>query len=209
MDKPWFGTRKSRRPGRVDITTDPGREIEIAQRWTRLHNEVAEDLNALANYYGGHEGKLLRGFLEIANFILKNTCGVGSNFKLADCRLADIDQPRIRKYYTFMLTLLAYHFGQLLPAKREAIWKLVLEITGDPESATAFGRELEECKDHQDGTFSPVRAGRKLWAHVAEVLYADAPEENATARIYYQTAPGQDLIFLVEKVVDEGWFQQT
>jgi hypothetical protein len=200
-------TKKRRRVFvQAGLTPDLRQDLALTQRWTRLHNEVHEELKQRAVACGGRKTKLLQGFLEIANFILKNTCGVGSNFKLANCRLQELESAEIRKYYTLMLTLLAFHFGQLLPDMRELAWRLIQDLTGDADLMAAFSSELEDCKDHQDGSFSPVRAGRKLWARVAEVLHIAAPEENVTARIYYQTAPGQDLIFLAEKASGEGWF---
>jgi hypothetical protein len=179
-----------------------------SERWSRWHNQVAEALRARLAGRAEPETRLLTGFLEIANFMLKNTCGVGSNFKLAECRLDLIESPAIHRYYTLVLTALAHHFGQLLPNKKAPVWECVRLLADDPEVCEALARELEECRDHQDGSYSPIRAGRKLWERVAEVLRVTDPLANDTARIYYQTAPGQDLVYLVEQSLHEGWFSE-
>jgi hypothetical protein len=178
------------------------------ERWSRWHNQVSEALRGKLTGCPEAEVRLLTGFLEIANFMLKNTCGVGSNFKLAECRLDTIESAAIHRYYTLVLTTLAHHFGTLLPHKKAAIWECVRLLADDPEVCEGLARELEACRDHQDGSYSPIRAGRKLWERVAEVLHVRDPQANDTARIYYQTAPGQDLVYLVEQSLQEGWFTE-
>jgi hypothetical protein len=168
--------------------------------WERLHNEVAAELNVSLEPYAGDDHKLLQGFLEIANFMLKNTTGIGSNICLAECRLESLQKKDIRKYYTLVLALLAYHLGRMLPKKAQWIWEAVLAISGDAATCEAFARELETCKDHEDGEFSSIRAGRKLWEHVSELLHVQGAQTNVTGRIYYQTAPGQDLVFIMEQL---------
>ncbi len=187
---------------------EPDAGLADAARLTHWINQVDELLHAKLAGRPQPETRMLAGFLEIANFMLKNTCGVGSNFKLAVCSLNDVERDGIHRYYTLVLTALAHHFGQLLPHKKAAIWDCVLALADDPEVCEALARELEECRDHQDGNFSPVRAGRRLWARVAEVLHVSDPQTNDTARIYYQTAPGQDLVYLVEQALHEGWYSE-
>jgi hypothetical protein len=170
--------------------------------WEREHNEVVAELNAALARYEGNHGKLLRGFVEIANIMLKNTTGIGSNICLAECRVDGLKKKDIRKYYTLVLTLLAYHLGRMLPKKARSIWDVVVEISGDDETCRAFARDLETCKDHEDGEFSSIRAGRKLWERVSQLLQIKDAETNVTGRIYYQTAPGQDLVFIMEQYAD-------
>lgn len=183
-------------------------DLKQAERWSRLHNEVMDELTAKAERFPDTDARLLKGFLEIANFMLKNTCGVGSNIRLAECRIEDIDKDKIRKYYTLVLSTLAFHFGQLLPNRREAIWSKLVALCGDEDSCRELACELKSCRDHQGGDFSPVRSGRRLWERTAELLGVKHAETNTPARIYYQTAPGQDLIYLVEQAENEGWFKE-
>jgi hypothetical protein len=157
-----------------------------------------EELSAAVRRQPAKDQKLLKGFLEIADFMLKNTTGIGSNIHLAECRLADLGKPEIHQYYTLVLALLAFHLGCLLPAQAQGVWEAVLQVTGDAGTCEAFARELEACKDHEDGTFSQVRAGRKLWERAARLLGVPDAEKNVPGRFYYQTAPGQDLIFILE-----------
>jgi hypothetical protein len=182
--------------------------LEGDQVWSQWHNAVSDDLKARVDKFPDPWTRLMSGFIEIANFMLKNTCGVGSNFKLAECGLATIQKPAIHRFYTLVMTELTYHFGELLPKRKAEVWPLLRDLADDPQLCDAFSRELEECRDHEDGTFSSVRAGRKLWERVAQLLHAQDPESNVTARIYYQTAPGQDLVYLVEQAIHEGWFSE-
>jgi len=193
---------------RVRIEEPVSQQLQVLERFSRLHNQVAEEFTARAQRLPATDARLLKGFIEIANFMLKNTCGVGSNIQLAECRLEDLDPNTLRKYYTLMLTLLGYHFNQMLPAKKKSMWDQILRVTDDRQTCEDFARELEACRDHQDGTYSSVRGGRKLWERVGVLLNIIRPEENTTARIYYQTAPAQDLVFMVEQAMHEGWFQE-
>jgi hypothetical protein len=183
-------------------------DLQQAELWNRQHNEVMDELLMQALKFPDADAKLLTGLLEITNFMLKNTCGVGSNIKLADCDLARIEPRNIRKYYALVLAALACHFGQLLPQRKEALWQQVTSLCAEPELCRELAAELESCRDHQDGVYSPVRAGRRLWERVADLLCVKSAETNVTARIYYQTAPGQDLVYLVEEAVNEGWLRE-
>lgn len=184
----------------------PYKDLVQNEQFVRQHNEVMEALSSQARQLPGILPRLFAGFLEIANFMLKNTCGLGSNFKLADCLIAELSGEDIRQYYALVLTILGFHFGTLMPSKRELVWKTATALSGYPDLCREFAVELEECRDHQDKTYSQVRAGRKLWERAARLLRISQPEKNTTARIYYQTAPGQDLVFITEKAVAEGWF---
>ncbi|NTV51685.1 MAG: hypothetical protein HGA76_01540 [Candidatus Firestonebacteria bacterium] len=181
--------------------SEPSKNSEqaVPESWERLHNEAMTELAAGLERYRGDDAKLLKGFLEIANFMLKNTTGIGSNICLAECRLGSLQKKDIREYYTLVLTLLAYHLGRMLPKKAQSVWDAVSDITGDPETCRAFARELETCHDHEDGEFSSIRAGRKLWEHAAKLLRVKDAVNNVTGRIYYQTAPGQDLVYIMEQ----------
>jgi hypothetical protein len=183
----------------VDFTEPWLLEAPSVGNWEHFHNEVAEELAAAVQRHAGKEGKLLSGFLEIANFMLKNTTGIGSNIRLAECEVSGLPKEAIYKYYTWVLTLLAFHGGRLLPQKAQSLMNAVIAVSGDAVTCRAFVEELEACKDHQDGEFSSVRAGRKLWEHVAQLLCIKNAESNVTGRIYYQTAPAQDLLFVLEK----------
>jgi hypothetical protein len=173
--------------------------LAAAGSWERLHNETLAEFSAALESVTGNDGQLLRGFLEIANFMLKNTTGIGSNICLAECRLTRLQKKDIREFYTLVLSLLAYHLGRMLPKKAEPIWNAVVALSGDPDTCQAFARELETCKDHEDGEFSSIRAGRKLWERVSRLLQIKDAETNVAGRIYYQTAPGQDLVFIMEQ----------
>lgn len=194
--------------GDLPAPTEPESGLAETSRWTHCLNQVDELLRAKLAGRPEPETRMLAGFLEIANFMLKNTCGVGSNFKLAVCSLSDVGSAGIHRYYTLVLTALAYHFGQLLPHKKDAIWDCVRALADDPKVCETLASEFEECRDHQDGSYSPVRAGRRLWVHAAAVLHVNDPLNNDTARIYYQTAPGQDLVYLVEQALHEGWYSE-
>jgi hypothetical protein len=193
----------SRRKVAVDFSVPselaPAAEQPVTGNWERFHNEALAELTAAAASCSGKEGKLLKGFLEIANFMLKNTTGIGSNSCLAQCRLANLQKKDIREYYTLVLALLGYHLGRMLPKKAKSVWDAVVAVSGDAETCRAFAQELETCKDHEDGEFSSIRAGRKLWERVSKLLQVKDADTNAPGRIYYQTAPGQDLVFILEQ----------
>lgn len=191
-----------------DLPLPGHHDLQEAEHWSRLHNAVLESLTARAKETGGMDSRLLEGLLEIAEIMLKNTCGVGSNIRLAECELAAITEDNIRRFYTQVLATLAFHFGTLLPNRREAIWDEIRILCADADSCAELAHELEECRDHECGDFSPVRAGRKLWEHAAGLLHVRHADTNVTARIYYQTAPGQDLVYLVEQAADEGWLRE-
>jgi len=186
----------------------PWSDLQVKEQWTRWHNEVMDEMAARAAQHPENEARLLKGFLEIASIMLKNTCGVGSNFKLAECDIADIDKDAIRKYFTLVLSALGHHFCQLLPNKKDQVWDMILTLCSDPDTCRDLSGELDECRDHQSGDFSAVRAGRRLWERTAELLHVRNPGANVTARIYYQTAPGQDLIYLVEQAENAIWLKE-
>jgi hypothetical protein len=167
--------------------------------WISLQNSVMDELLERTMRKTTEDQKLILDFLEIADFMLKNTTGTGSHIHLADCDLNGLGLQEIRKYFTLVLALLGFHAGQLLPEKARTLWELVKQVTNDPETCEALARELETCRD-QDGEFSPIRAGRKLWEHAASLLKIHDAESNAPGRFYYQTAPAQDLVFILENM---------
>ncbi len=199
MKKEDTPKRSSRRKVTVDFS-EPWLQPNVSVgAWERLHNDVAAELTAAVSPYTGKDAALLLGFLDIANFILKNTTGIGSNIRLAECQVGELSKETIRTFYALMLTLLAYHYGRLIPKNAGKMLDAVIAVTGDTITVRTFVEELETCKDHQDGEFSSVRAGRKLWERVSVLLRVKNAEANVTGRIYYQTAPAQDLMFIMEK----------
>ncbi|MBN1595374.1 hypothetical protein JW933_05545 [candidate division FCPU426 bacterium] len=204
-------------PSKKDVTiyipeSDPfdGRaEMRRKEELIQLQNTVAKEFEARISSQPPYLKKLFKGFLEIADFMLKNTTGVGSNFELAECDVARISREDIRRYYQLTLVLLTYHCGCLLPDYREKTWKQAVKLAGDMELCRQFKNELETCVDHESGGFSPVQAGHKLWEQAQALMHVQPSGKNSTARIYYQTAPGQNLIFVVEKGAAEGWFKKA
>jgi len=190
--------------------SDPweGRE-ELRQKEDLIHlqKSVADELRESVKQQSTAVVRLFDGFLEIADFMFKNTCGVGSNFQLAECDLTQITRYDISTYYKYMLILLAHHFGQLVPYYQETVWQQVVTSTQDPELCRQFSKALETCVDHENGGFSPVQAGRKLWRHVQKLLHVKDTVKNSMVRIYYQTAPGQNLIYIVEQGAEAGWLK--
>jgi len=150
---------------------------------------------------------IFAGFLEIADFMFKNTCGVGSNFKLAECAITEISRENIFQYYKVLVVLLGYHFGCLVPKHQQAVWEAVLSTTQDRDFCESFSKTLAECIDHENAGFSPVQAGHKFWQQTCDLLCVQDQAINPTGRIYYQTAPGQNLIYIVEQGVEEGWLK--
>lgn len=152
--------------------------------------------------------KLLLGLLEIVDFMFKNTCGVASSYRLTQCRLEEFTLEDVKNYYRLLMTALAHHLRSLLPKTGGELWKVVAEMTGDPARAEEFGRQLAACVDQSDGSYSPVQAGHLLWQRVREIMHVIGTEQDLTARVYYQTAPGQNLLYVIESANEEGWLKK-
>jgi hypothetical protein len=189
-----------------DIEPFEGRDsLRQKEDLIQMQNTVAEELRGTLKTEPKQIANLFSGLLEIADFMLKNTTGVGSNFQLAECDVSKISRDDVMDYYKHIFILLGYHFGRLVPQYQESVWKKVIALTQDPELCVGFSRELETCLDHENGDFSPVQAGHKLWERAQKTLHVVETIKNNTARIYYQTAPGQNLIYIVERGSEEGW----
>ncbi|MEW6516973.1 MAG: hypothetical protein AB1439_08720 [candidate division FCPU426 bacterium] len=191
-DEPWLNPDEIKR--REDIIRD--------------QRQVAAEFIQAAHRQPKIISKLLLGLLEIVDFMFKNTCGVGSSYRLTTCRLEALTQDDIRGYYRLLLTALAYHFRTLMPKTGESLWQAAVAMTGDPAGCEEISRELAACLDQTDGSYSPVQAGHRLWQRVRGIMHVEEDREDPTARIYYQTAPGQNLLFVVERANEEGWLKK-
>jgi hypothetical protein len=180
-------------------------ELKRRENILHLQRQVAASFMQAAHRQPKVMSKLLLGLLEIVDFMFKNTCGVASSYRLTQCRLEAITLEDVRKYYHLLMTALAHHLRTLLPKTGGEVWKVVAEMTGNPAQCEEFGRQLSACVDQSDGSYSPVQAGHLLWQQVREVMHVVGTEQDLTARIYYQTAPGQNLLFVVESANEEGW----
>jgi len=183
-------------------------ELKRRENILLMQRQVAASFLQAAHRRPKVMSKLLLGLLEIVDFMFKNTCGVASSYRLTQCRLEDITLEDIRNYYRLLLTALAHHLRSLLPKTGGELWQVVAEMTGDPSRAEEFGRQLAACVDQSDGSYSPVQAGHLLWQRVREVMHVIGTEQDQTARVYYQTAPGQNLLFVVESANEEGWLKK-
>jgi hypothetical protein len=204
-----------KRPTKKDIHTNvPGIEPwegrdELLQKEGLIHIQqaVADELRRNLDPEPGASKNLFANFLEIAEFMLRNTCGVGSNFKLAECDISRITHKDVKIYYTCMLVLLTYYFGRLVPNQQEYAWQQVIKMTQEPELCREFSQQLESCVDPESDEFVSLQAGQALWQRAREVLHVQESSKNSTARIYYQTAPGQNLIYVVEQGARDGWLK--
>ncbi len=210
-------SRASRQPRKTDRTAfaerlekDPmesPRDLRQKEDLIHLQEQIAQDLSRAAKKNPEVVSRLIDGFLEIADFMFKNTCGVGSSYRLAECEVGKISAQDIQQYYKLLLVVLAYHFSRLNTSHRETVWDAVVELTGDRGFCESFSEKLESCLDHENGDFSPVKAGHHLWQQVRESMHVLNSDVNTAARIYYQTAPGQNLLFIVEQATEEGWLE--
>lgn len=180
-------------------------ELQRRENVLHLQRQVAAAFIQAARRQPKVMSKLLLGLLEIVDFMFKNTCGVASTYRLTQCQLEAITLENVRQYYRLLMTALAYHLRTLMPRTGGEAWKVVVEMSGDPAQCEAFGQQLAACVDQSDGSYSPVQAGHQLWQQVREAMHVIGTEQDQTARIYYQTAPGQNLLFVVERANEEGW----
>ncbi len=175
-------------------------ELKLKETVIQRQNEVAQALKARSRDVEPSLQALISDMVEIAGVILKNTCGIGSAFKLADCDLTLMTGENINRFYTLALTQLAYHYSQLIPLEKTRITEALSKIVGGDAFVQDWTEKLAQCQDHEDGQYSAVRGGRLLWETIATLFAIKNWETNTTARIYYQTAPSQDLIYSIESL---------
>jgi len=180
-------------------------DIKIKEGVIQLQNKVENSLKRKLETVESDLGALLAGMIEIAGVIFKNTCGIGSNFKLAECDLKVLTQENIRRFFSHVLVVLGYHFGQIVPQDRKQMQAAFLSLLGEPGIVKEWSRKLTSCLDGEMQEYSPVKAGRLLWEEVCRLFEIQNGEENNTARIYYQTALVQDLIYIMESIENERW----
>lgn len=188
-----------------DKNWDNHDELKQKEIIIQRENDIEAELKEVCRQFEPAQTDLLSGMIEIGEVILKNTSGIGSNFKLAECDLNVMTEATIRRFFSHVLSVLGYHFGQLVPDDRELIWSCVSKLLDDPDVGQSWQQKLSKCLDHQDGHYSLVRGGRLLWEEVARLLHIKEWETNTTARIYYQTALAQDLIYVMESIENEKW----
>lgn len=180
-------------------------ELKLKETIIQRQNQIKSMLKERSGQFESSIAELLSNMVEIADIILKNTCGVGSNFKLAECDLSLMSAENIKLFFDYVLAVLGYYFGQLIPQEREVVWQSVQKMIDDKKNCQFWIKKLSDCLDHESGNYSPVRAGRLLWEKVAGLFAVQDWENNTTARIYYQTALGQDLVYVIESSKDARW----
>jgi hypothetical protein len=175
----------------------------------QMQNQISSQLLQVLDTKSAMLKRLFMGFLEIADFMFKNTCGVGSNYQLAQCNLANIQIEDVLNYYHLILLFMAFHFKQLVPEKAGVVWEITMELAGSSPLDRQFIQDLEKCQELSTHQFSPVQAGRKLWENTKKLLHIKSESKSSAGKIYYQTAPGQNLIYMVEQGMTDGWLSNS
>ncbi len=175
-------------------------ELKLKESVIQRQNQVVQAMKTKSHQAGKELAGILSDMVEIADIILKNTCGIGSAFKLAECDLTLMTVENIERFISLVLIQLAYQYGQLIPQEKGQMTAAIQQLLDQDELLQTWTDQLAQCQDHEDGQFSPVRAGRLLWETAGGLFAVKDWQTNTTARIYYQTAPSQDLIYSIESL---------